>query len=184
MSAQLLPSNYQETSQLFTILAIVLGGAWAITTWIHQERLRRKREIPGFESEILFSQAALPGNKISVTVDVVTKNTGDIPIWPVIKNAHISLTRIDIPAAGFIKKDVDSKPQDTFLLAPDLSELCLEPRTRTIFSAFYIADPNQLYSVEFFLPTNYTTKDGQPWHWSQRRPIYVSSHPNQGTSEM
>jgi hypothetical protein len=173
-------SNYQETYQLFAILGVIIGSAWAITTWVHQERIRKEKDVPGFECQIQCSQSILHDGRILITIDVVTMNTGNIPIWPEINKASISVKAIDLPSIPQFLEKNDEQPDAVQLIAPNLSELCLEPHTRTIFSAFYIATNHQLYSIQFYMPSSHTTKDGKKWHWSQRRMVYISEVSTKG----
>ncbi len=173
----LLPDSYDNFYKLFAIIAIALGGLWAITKWIHQEQIRKQKEVPGFQAELSFTQVPLSKDMILLTIDVITMNTGDVPIRPEIQKAFISVKATEVKSlARFIQKDVKAKPDETFLLAPDLSELCLEPRTQTVFSAFYIAKPKTLYSVHFNLPAKHCTSDGKPWSWHKWRLFYTSDH--------
>src|SRR6266446_4896126 len=78
-----LPSNYDETYKLVAIIAIIVGALWGVSTWCHQERLRKVKDEPGFECEMEFSQSKLSDGDILLTIDVVTRNTGVLPLWPV-----------------------------------------------------------------------------------------------------
>ena len=167
-----LPSSYDEVYKLAAICAIILGGGWAIKTWRHQERLRKVKEEPGFECQMEFSQAKLPDGDILLAIDVVTKNTGVWPLWPATEKASISVKAIDLPTSqGLIEEGADSKADAVLFPAAGRGKMRLEPSTRTVFSAFFKAKANQLYSVQFDLPAN---DSGQGWHWKNRRVIYVS----------
>jgi len=167
-----LPSSYDEAYKLFAIFAIIFGGAWAVKTWRHQERLRKVKENPGFECQMEFFQSKLPDGDILLAIDVVTMNTGVWPLWPATEDASISVKAIDLPTSqGLIEEEAESKPDAVLFPAAGRGKMRLEPSTRTVFSAFFKAKTNQLYSVQFDLPANDT---GQGWHWKKRRIIYVS----------
>ena len=167
-----LPSSYDEVYKLAAICAIILGGGWAIKTWRHQERLRKVKEEPGFECQMEFSQAKLSYGDILLAIDVVTTNTGVWPLWPATEKASISVKAIDLPTSqGLIEEGADSKADAVLFPAAGRGKMRLEPSTRTVFSAFFKAKANQLYSVQFDLPAN---DSGQGWHWKNRRVIYVS----------
>src|SRR6266536_2911977 len=167
-----LPSSYDEAYKLFAIFAIIFGGAWAVKTWRHQERLRKVKENPGFECPMEFFQSKLPDGDILLAIAVVTMNTGVWPLWPATEDASISVKAIDLPTSqGLIEEEAESKPDAVLFPAAGRGKMRLEPSTRTVFSAFFKAKTNQLYSVQFDLPANDT---GQGWHWKKRRIIYVS----------
>ena len=167
-----LPSSYDEAYKLALICAIIVGAAWAYKTWRHQERLRKVKEEPGFECQMEFSQAKLPDGDILLAIDVVTTNTGVWPLWPATEGASISVKAIDLPTSqGLIEEGADSKADAVLFPAAGRGKMRLEPSTRTVFSAFFKAKANQLYSVQFDLPAN---DSGQGWHWKNRRVIYVS----------
>ncbi len=98
-----MPASYEETYYLSAILAVIVGGAWAVTTWIHQESRRKARDIPGIEMDIQFSESPMISGKVLLTIDVVVVNTSDVPIRPVIKEVSLSIERIEAPkATGFL----------------------------------------------------------------------------------
>jgi hypothetical protein len=170
-----LPSNYDETYKLVAIIAIIVGALWGVSTWCHQERLRKVKEEPGFECEMEFSQSKLSDGDILLTIDVITMNTGVLPLWPVTRQASISVKAISPPASpGFIKEDTDSKPDAIVYPVADRPDMRLEPGTQTIFSAFFKAKPDQLYAVQFDLPTNYSAKDGEKWRWRKYQVVHVA----------
>ena len=167
-----LPSSYDEVYKLAAICAILLGGAWAVKTWRHQEHLRKVKEEPGFECQMEFSQSKLSDGDILLAIDVVTTNTGVLPLWPATEQASISVKAVDLPTSqGLIEEEAGSKPDAVLFPAAGRGKMRLEPGTRTVFSAFFKAKANQLYSVQFDMPENDT---GEGWHWKNRRVIYVS----------
>jgi hypothetical protein len=119
-----------------------------------------------------FSQSKLPDGDILLAIDVVTVNTGVMPLWPATEDASISVKAIGLPTSQkFIEEEADSKPDAVLFPAAGRGKMRLEPSTRTVFSAFFKAKANQLYSVQFDLPSNET---GQGWHWKKSRVVYVS----------
>lgn len=170
-----MPASYEETYYLFAILAVILGGAWAVTTWIHQERRRKARDIPGIEMDIQFSESPMISGNVLLTIDVVVVNTSDVPIRPVIKEVSLSIQTIEAPkATGFLPNAKSDNDRETRLIAPHLSELTLEPHTRTVFSEFFVAKSGHLYAAFFHMPSEFTTGDGAQWFWDKRRIYYVA----------
>jgi hypothetical protein len=166
-----LPS-IDETYKLVATVAIIVGGIWGVSMWCHQERLRRVKENPGFECQIEVSQSKLSDGDILLAIDVITMNTGVLPLWPATEDASISVKAIDLPRSQrFIEEEADSKADAVSFPAAGRGKMRLEPSTRTVFSAFFKAKANQLYSVQFDLPANDT---GQGWHWRKRRVVYAS----------
>ena len=140
-----LPSSYEEWSYAATIVAIVLGGCWAVYTWRHQWVLRRD---PGIEMEILFSETSMPLGKVLLKIDVVANNTSDVSIWPKINKTSISIARVNAPeASGFLRDDSSEGKLETKYILPDLEEMRLEPHTKTVFSEFYLAEMGALYEI-------------------------------------
>jgi len=165
------PSSYDETYKLVASVAILGAGVWGALTWWRQERLRKEKEEPGFECSMECSQSALPDGDVLLSIDVVTMNTGVLPLRPATKQASISIKAVNSPTSEtFIEEEVDAR-RDVLFPAADRDDMRLEPGTRTVFSAFYKAKANHLYAVEFDLPAR---KNGQGWHWKKRRVVYVS----------
>ena len=172
-----IPVSYEEAYYLSAILAVIVGGAWAVTTWIHQERRRKARDIPGIEMDIQFSESPMTSSRVFLTIDVVVVNTSDVPILPVIKKVSLSIERIEVPkATGFLPNAKSDDGRETRLVAPDLSELTLEPHTRTVFSEFLVAESGHLYAAFFHMPSQFKTGDGIPWFWEKRRIYYVAGN--------
>jgi len=166
-----LPSSYDEWYKLVASLAILGAGVWGALTWWRQERLRKTKEEPGIECTMECSQSRLPDGDILLSIDVVTMNTGVLPLWPATKEASISIKAINSPPSErFVKEEADAR-RDVLFPVADRDDMRLEPRTRTVFSAFFEAKANHLYVVEFDLPAS---KGGQGWHWKKRRVVFVS----------
>src|SRR6266480_6710830 len=102
------PSSYDEAYKLALICAIIVGAAWAFKTWRHQERLRKVKEEPGFECQMEFSQSKLSDGDILLAIDVVTTNTGVLPLWPATEQASISVKAVDLPTSqGLIEEEAE-----------------------------------------------------------------------------
>jgi hypothetical protein len=165
------PSSYDETYKLVASVAIFGAAVWGVLTWCRQERLRKQKEEPGFECSMECSQSTLPDGDVLLSIDVVTMNTGVLPLRPATKQASISIKAVNSQTSEtFIEEEVDAR-RDVVFPAADRDDMRLEPGTRTVFSGFYKAKANHLYAVEFDLPAR---KDGQGWHWKKRRVVYVS----------
>jgi hypothetical protein len=68
--------------KLVASVAILGAGIWGTLTWWRQERLRKEKEEPGFECSMECSQSTLPDGDILLSIDVVTMNTGVLPLRP------------------------------------------------------------------------------------------------------
>jgi len=116
------PSSYDETYKLVASVAILGAGVWGALTWWRQERLRKEKEEPGFECSMECSQSALPDGDVLLSIDVVTMNTGVLPLRPATKQASISIKAVNSPTSEtFIEEEVDALNTRTICRALVLS---------------------------------------------------------------
>src|SRR5437016_7359540 len=127
------PASYDETYKLVASVAIFGAGVWGVLTWWRQERLRKQKEEPGFECSMECSQSRLPDGDILLSIDVVTMNTGVLPLRPATKEASISIKAVNSPTSErFIKEEADLRG-DVLFPAADREDMRLEPGTQTAF---------------------------------------------------
>jgi len=164
-----MPQSLEELSYLATTLAILLGGIWGVTTWIHQERLRKIREMPGLEARISFDFHSVSLSQSLLTIDIWTKNTGIIPIRPFAENARILLTPVELPKTEAFVQISDEPSDKSLFVYPAKLGVTLEPNTETGFHAFATVIPGRFYSVVFELPSD----EERSWVWRKRRVVLI-----------
>jgi hypothetical protein len=162
-----------NASALATIVGVLIGGIWVFLTWRHQERLRKDKENPGLEIDFVCRQDPLPDGRVLLTVDYEVRNTGVLPIEPIITEASYGIGEIPLgTASGFLTRDLPVEMIKIHCM-PHRQEIRLEPNTATVFTAQYLAAPGQLYAVAFSLPSKELMKNGERWVWSKWRAIFV-----------
>jgi hypothetical protein len=193
-----LPSNLSDAANLSTIfstlislVATMIGAVWVVHTWRQQEWLRREEETrqtylrkqeealrqekenPGIEIDLICRQDPLPDGRVLLTMDYAVRNTGVLPIEPIITEASYAIGEIPLAtASGFLTRDFPVKMINIPCM-PHRQEIRLEPKTATIFTAQYLAAPGHLYAVAFSLPSKELMKNGERWVWSRWRAIFV-----------
>ena len=169
------PTTIHDYYELVATLGIIVGGTWGISTWLHQERLRKSHDIPGIEVEIKCIPTAMKNKNILLAVDVVVTNTSNIPILPIIDQVALAIQQLEDPRTDkFVSKSGSISMPEIRLVAPHLKELTLEPHTRTVFSEYFVTEAHRLYLVSFHMPSSFKTSDGTNWVWRKKQIYYVN----------
>ncbi len=166
-----IPATWEHAYYCGASLALYGGAIWALYTWGHNEKLRRLREIPAMEMDIEFREQLLANHLVLLEIRTIAKNTSVIPIRVDLRALWFTVRRMPLPNSDtLLERTAGDVLLDQQVDTKGISELTLEPMTKTIFTEYFAAEQESLYSITFSIPY-----EGHEWVWERTQLYYVKS---------
>jgi hypothetical protein len=132
-----------------TVVAIIIGGGWALWRWRFDEWLRRHRDFPALDGEIRTVEAKLNDRDIFVMVNALWRNRAKLPVKLDTAKTFVKVYKLGhtLPTGPFDPQTVE--PFCTARPLSGASNYTLEPGTDSIMQQCLVLPANEIVLIHW-----------------------------------
>jgi hypothetical protein len=157
-----------------TVAALIAGGAWAVSRFVHNEILRRRREMASPDGMLTISCVESGADVVVATLNALWRNRGPLMIELCREHSRVRVCRLHIPAeVRALDIDNEAVSERVMEIVPWWSTYVLEPNTESILQEHFTLERGHVYAFRWSicLPPESLPGGRSPEHWFVRRDL-------------
>ena len=130
---------------VFTALAILVGGLWAFHKWRHSESLRKFKEIASPDGSLSISSLPLDSDRFIVSLNAIWRNCGVIPIKLDPATSYVQVYRLNSGIRNGRLDPRDGSIERLFKVEPIQEFYVMEPNTDSTMQEHFVLPSEGTY---------------------------------------